>query len=140
MESDMAGENEVLERRKRQRFIARRDGADCFWVSFGGERLPVLDLSLEGFAVPAATPPEANREFDFVLHCDGVVEEVRGQARVVNFLASAAGGQAGCLFDGFEGEGAARLQAWLSDHVQAVSALPVTEDEAADIVTGPSLV
>lgn len=47
------------ERRKRQRFVARRWGSVCFWVVIDGERLPVNDLSLEGFSVPygALGPP-----------------------------------------------------------------------------------
>ena len=70
----MAGEQEVVERRKRQRFLVQRGGASCFRVSISGERLAVLDLSLEGFAMSAHTPPEANREFAFVLHCEGTKE------------------------------------------------------------------
>lgn len=133
-------DNPVFERRKRQRFVPRRDGAYCFSVVIEGARLPVLDLSLEGCAVPAETPPQADRRFDFALRCNGREGEVRGTARIVNFVGAVAGGQAGCVFDGFEGDGRARLEGWLREHVYDAAAVPITRDEAGRIVTGPSLV
>lgn len=132
--------NSVFERRRRQRFVARRDGAYCFSVVIEGGRLPVLDLSLEGFSVPAETPPQADRQFEFALRRNGHEGEIRGMARMVNFVGSVSGGQAGCMFDTFEGDGRSRLEAWLREHVYAVAAVPITPDEASRIVTGPSLV
>lgn len=136
----MSGEHEVVERRKRQRFLAQRGDAFRVQVSIAGERRPVLDLSLEGFAMPASSPPEANREFAFVLHCEGVKDEIRGRARVVNYLSAATGGQAGCLFDAFDADGAARLEAWLTTHVLENAWVPISEKDATAIVSGPSLI
>ena len=136
----MSGESEVVERRKRQRFVAQHGGAHCFWVSLTGERRPLLDLSLEGFAMPASSPPEANREFAFVLHREGASEEIRGRARVVNYLSTVSGGQAGCLFNAFDGDGAARLEDWLKAYVLDNAWVPITERDASAIVSGPSLV
>jgi len=136
----MSGDNELVERRKRQRFLAQRGGAFCVWVSIAGERLPVLDLSLEGFAMPASSPPVANREFAFVLGCEGVQDKIRGRARVVNYLSAATGGQAGCLFNAFDGDGAARLEAWLTTHVLDNAWVPIGDKDATAIVTGPSLI
>lgn len=133
-------DNPLFERRKRQRFVPRRDGAFCFSVVIEGGRMPVLDLSLEGFAVPAETPPQADRQFSFALRRNGRDGEVHGTARIVNFVGAVGGGQAGCLFDGFEGDGRERLEEWLREHVYEASALPITRDEAGRIVTGPSLV
>lgn len=132
--------NPAFERRRRQRFMARRDGAFCFSVVIEGGRLPVLDLSVEGFAVPAETPPQADRQFVFALRRNGKEGEVRGTARMVNFVGALAGGQAGCVIDRFEGDGLQRLEAWLCEHVLEVAAVPISPDEAGQIVKGPSLV
>lgn len=140
MSSDANKRGEVVERRKRQRFMARRDGRCVFSVIIDGQRLPALDLSLEGFAVPATTPPEANRVFAFVLQREGREGDIRGRARAVNHVSAVEGGQAGCLFDHFEGDGLGRLEAWLRDHVFEEAAIPITRDEAGLIVNGPSLV
>ena len=43
---------EHSERRRRQRFVARRWGNVCFWVVIDGQRQPLNDLSLEGFSLP----------------------------------------------------------------------------------------
>ncbi len=131
---------ETTERRKRQRFIAKRRGEYCFWALIDGERLPLLDLSLEGFGIPASSPPSSDRSFHFVLQRANVPDEISGRARVVNYLSSAEGGQAGCLFDSLDGEGASRLEDWLTAHVLASASVPITEKDASRIVSGPSLI
>lgn len=128
------------ERRKRQRFVARRWGSTCFWVSIDGHRLPLNDLSLEGFGVPASAPPAAPRSFPFVLHLDGIPDQIRGEAMTVNFLAAPEGGQLGCRFTSFEEGGDLRLHDWLTVHVIATASVRISEQEAAAIVAGPSLV
>lgn len=136
----MSDANEIVERRKRQRFLAQRGETPHFWIAVEGERMPLLDLSLEGFAMPALTPPPADKSFEFAMICDGEAGELRGRARVVNYVAHTAGGQAGCLFDAFEGDGALRLQRWLKAHVLDGAWVAITADDAEDIVTGPSLI
>lgn len=138
----MAQDNKVepLDRRKRQRFIAQRRGEYCFWVVLDGARVPLVDLSLEGFSVPASSPLASDRNHDFVLQRANVPDEIRGQAKAVNYIGAAAGGQAGCVFDSLEGDGKARLEEWLTAHVLANASIPINEKEAGQIVSGPSLV
>ncbi len=138
-EETMAGEAEG-ERRRRQRFVARRWGSVCFWVHMDGQRLPVNDLSLEGFSVLLGAPPVEPKTFGFVLQLEGIPDEIRGEARTMNFVFGADGGQLGCRFLSFEGEGAARLHDWLTIHVIATATVRISEKEAAAIVSGPSLV
>ena len=128
------------ERRRRQRFVAKRWGSVCFWIVINGQRLPLNDLSLEGFSLPAGVPPLGSGAFPFVLQIDGVPDEVRGMAEGMNFVLGAEGGLFGCRFLSFEGEGAARLHDWLTVHVIATATIRISEKEAAAIVTGPSLI
>ena len=92
------------ERRKRQRFVARRWGSVCFWVVIDGERLPVNDLSLEGFSVPYGAPLIEPRQLGFELSLDGIPERIFGVAETMNFTVGESGGQLGCRFLSFEGE------------------------------------
>jgi hypothetical protein len=131
---------ETAERRKCQRFVAKRRGEYCFFGVIDGQRLPLVDLSLDGFAIPAASPPPSDRSFEFVLQRTDVPDEISGRARVVNYLSSADGGQAGCLFDALDGDGRSRLEDWLTAHVLANASVPISEKDAARIVSGPSLV
>lgn len=138
----MADENLVDsgERRGRQRFLAKWRGEYCFWVVIAGERRPLLDLSMEGFAIQASSPPESGQSFDFVMQHANVPNEICGTARVVNYLSGPAGGQAGCLFVSLEPNGLARLEDWLTTHVLLNASVPITEKEAAKIVSGRSLI
>lgn len=140
MAEDGLDAGQHAERRKRQRFVARRGGSTCFWVSIDGLRLPLNDLSLEGFGVPANARPAAPRSFPFVLHLDGIPDQIRGEATTMNFLAAPEGGQLGCRFTSFEDDGALRLHDWLTVHVIATASVRISEQEAAAIVAGPSLV
>lgn len=135
-----AAQIELIERRRRQRFIAAQEGRPRFRVIIDGESLPVLDLSLEGFSMPVATPPAANRDLHFILQHAAHGGEVCGVARVVNYQGAPAGGQAGCAFASIDGDGRERLERWLSEHVRAGASVPITAPEAASIVNGRSLV
>lgn len=135
-----AGDSAHAERRKRQRFVAKRWGSACFWVLVDGERLPLIDLSLEGFSMPAGAPLQEQRTFPFVLQLEGIPDEIRGEARTVNFVVGEGGGQIGCCFLSFAGEGEVRLHDWLTVHLISTATLRISEKEAAAIVAGPSLI
>ena len=128
------------ERRKRQRFVARRWGNVCFWVVIDGARLPVNDLSLEGFSVPFGAPFVEPRQVSFELSLDGIPERIFGVADTMNFTVGTDGGLLGCRFVSFEGDGAIRLHNWLTVHVIATATVRISEREAAEIVSGPSLI
>ena len=131
---------EHQERRRRQRFVARRWGSVCFWVVIDGQRLPLNDLSLEGFSLSAGVPPLGNGPFPFVLQIEGVPDAIRGMAERMNFVLGEGGGLLGCRFLSFEGDGAASLHDWLTVHVIATATVRISEKEAAAIVAGPSLI
>ena len=130
---DVAGE-----RRRKQRFIARRRGEPCFWLVLDAQRIALNDLSAEGFSYSSPTPDENAETFDFVLQREGVPDEIRGRAQTVNYLADAA--QTGCRFLSLEGDGAQRLRDWLIAHVIVSASVRITEKDAAAIVAGPSLI
>lgn len=131
---------ETAERRSRQRFVAKWRGDYCFWVVIEGEREPLVDLSLEGFAVLADSPSRSDQSIAFVLQRSAVPDEIRGLARVVNHLSGPEGGQIGCVFEQLEGDGRERLEDWLTAHVLMNASVPISEKEAAMIVAGPSLI
>ncbi|THF64041.1 PilZ domain-containing protein [Pseudothauera nasutitermitis] len=139
-EAPAGEEQDSVERRSRQRFLATRWGQACFWVIVDDIKLALNDLSLEGFAYPASTAPASGRDFPFVLVRSGVPDEIRGIAQVVNYLQDAGGGQAGCAFVSFEGDGAERLNDWLVAHVIANATVRITEQDARNIVSGGSLI
>jgi len=131
---------EYRERRQRQRFLAKRAGATLFWVIFDGARIPLLDLSLEGFSIAAAAPPANNAAFAFELRLEGIPDKIKGQAEQINFVPGEPQGQIGCRFISLEGEGAIRLHEWLTIHVIASASVRITAKEAETIVEGPSLI
>lgn len=139
-DDDLEADQTLGERRRRQRFIARRWGSVCFWVLIDGARLPLNDLSLEGFSVPCGAPLAAPRAFAFVLQLEGIPDEIRGEACTMNFVDGADGGQLGCRFLSFAGEGAERLREWLTAHLISTATVRISEQEAAEIVAGPSLI
>lgn len=128
------------ERRKRQRFVAKRRGEQCFWVVIDGQRYPLTDLSLAGFAVPVSSPLPTGKVIEVVLQRANVPDEIHGQARVVNHTQAAGGGQAGCLFETLDSAASERLEDWLAAHVLMTASVPINEREAASIVRGPSLI
>ena len=131
-------EDSAAERRRNQRFVARRRGEPCFWVVMAEQRVALNDLSAEGFSYPSSRPREIGEAFDFVLQREGVPDEIRGRAETVNHLANAA--QTGCHFVRMEDGGAERLRDWLIAHVIMTASVRITEKDAAAIVAGPSLV
>lgn len=139
-EGRMADGNVVLERRRRQRFVAKRRGEFCFWALIEGERYPLQDLSIEGFGVRVFPAFELGKVFAFGLRRAGVPDEVRGLARAVNQVDAGHGALGGFLFESFEAGGRPRLEEWLTAHVLASATVPITEKEAAAIVSGPSLI
>jgi hypothetical protein len=126
------------ERRRIQRFLAMRRGEPWFWVVIDGERIPLRDISVDGFAITAEAPPAAGEAFDFVLHREGVPDQIRGRAQSVNFIASVS--QAGCRFVEMEADGMDRLRDWLIALVIMNASVRISEKDAAAIVAGPSLI
>jgi len=139
-EDQGSGNGDHQERRRRQRFVAKRWGQVCFWVVINGQRLPLNDLSLEGFSLSAGVPPLGSGAFPFVLQIEGVPDEIRGMAEGMNFVFGEEGGLFGCRFLSFEDDGAGRLHDWLTVHVIATATVRISEKDAAAIVTGPSLI
>lgn len=136
----MANEDVVVERRRRQRFVAKRRGEFCFWALIEGERFPLQDLSIEGFGVQVFPGFELDKVFPFVLRRAGVPDEVRGLARAVNKVDAGVGALGGFLFESFEVDGRARLEEWLTAHVLASATVPISEKDATAIVSGRSLI
>jgi hypothetical protein len=126
------------ERRSIQRFLALRRGEPWFWVVIEGERVPLRDISIDGFAITAEAPPAGGEPFDFVLHREGVPDRISGRAQSVNFIAAEA--QAGCRFVALEDGGAERLRDWLIALVIMNASVRISEKDAAAIVAGPSLI
>ncbi|MCL2658694.1 MAG: PilZ domain-containing protein [Betaproteobacteria bacterium] len=135
-----ASGSDYQERRRNQRFIAKRDGETCFWILMDGQRKPLNDLSLSGFGIPGAAEDATPREFDFELRLEGIPDKIRGVARIVNHVPNATGGQIGCRFVSFQGDGEENLKEWLTTHVIWSSSVRLSEKEAAAIVSGPSMI
>lgn len=136
--ADTAFESVNADRRVRQRFVARRHGRPCFWAQRGDERTALNDLSLEGFSAPFPLPPQG--EFEVVLRREGVPDEIRSLAVVVNQVSGPDGPASGCRFVGLSEDAAARLQEWLVAHVIMSATVRITERDALMIVQGRSLV
>ncbi|MDX9884111.1 PilZ domain-containing protein [Thauera sp.] len=130
--------SDSAERRCIQRFLAMRRGEPWFWVVIDGERIPLRDISVDGFAITAEAPPAAGEAFDFVLHREGVPDQIRGRAQSVNFIAPVS--QAGCRYLELKGDGMERLRDWLIALVIMNASVRISEKDAAAIVAGPSLI
>lgn len=129
------------ERRRRQRFLARGgDGSEPFWIAVDGQRLPLHDLSLEGFSLSSPNPAASPGAFPFELRLEGIPDRVRGTAEPVNFVAGEPAGLIGCRFVSLEGEGVQRLHEWLTVHVIRSASVRISAKEAEAIVAGPSLI
>lgn len=133
-------QDDTLERRSNQRVFAAQQGHPRFWISYEGLRLPVIDLSLRGFSFHISCPPRGDEIFEFTLIWEGAPGEITGRAQIVNYLGSAAGGQAGCRLERISDTDRQRLTEWLIRHVQNTSAVNITEKEVLDIVSGPSFI
>jgi hypothetical protein len=127
------------ERRIHQRFVAKLHGEPCFWALVGEERLPLNDLSLKGFALPAPPALILGAQFDFTLQRTGVPDTIQGSAEVTGIFGKGAR-SAGCRILRFEGDGEERLQDWLVTHVIRSATVRISEKDAVAIVSGHSLV
>lgn len=134
----MSENNSSGERRTRQRFMATRDGSVHFWITVSGQRIPLKDVSLDGFSMPGKAD-DALGEFDFEMHLNDIPDRVRGRAEAVNFVPSD-GGYIGCRFVSLEGDGAGTLHDWLTVHVICAASIRISAKEAEAIVKGPSLI
>lgn len=132
-------EDTTEERRCIQRILTTQEGKPPFWLLVGQARIGLRDLSLEGFAAPGSPGLEPGRPFAFGIEWEGEAGTVSGEAEVVNRL-GAGSGQVGCRILAFAGDGRERLHRWLAAHVAACAAVPVSAEEAAEIVSGPCIV
>jgi len=128
------------ERRHHQRFIAQRDGRYCFWIDMNGERYPLLDLSIQGFSVAPSLVPPVGTVIRFTLYRNEGTDRLSGRAEVKNQVWAAGKWQIGCLFRELSDAALAQLHTWLTSHVLTGASLPLTEEEAEEIVSGPSLI
>jgi hypothetical protein len=136
----MNSHNDYAERRQRQRFAAKRDGKACIDILINGQRLPVIDLSIDGFSIPADNALElATFDFEMCL-IDGFGDKVRGRAEAVNQIGDAATGQIGCRFLTLSEKDSKTLQEWLTVIVICGASVRLTPDDAEAIVKGPSLI
>jgi hypothetical protein len=132
-------EDSTEERRCAQRILTSQEGRPPFWLLVGQARLALCDLSLEGFAVPGALGLDEGRAFAFSIEWDGEAGSIHGEAEVVNALGGASG-QIGCRILALSEDGHERLHRWLAAHVAACAAVPISAEEAAEIVSGPCIV
>jgi hypothetical protein len=136
--------SDVNERRQRQRIMVEsaQVPAPAFRLECDNAVIAVRDVSLEGFSMHVSTAPDSQTEFRFSLSRSGMDGTVSGRAVAVNYVrgATADTGIAGCHVTAFDDDGKERLAQWLSAHVAAVAGVPLTEQEAREIVDGPSLV
>ena len=131
---------DVTERRQHQRFIARRGGRYCFWAEIDGQRYPLLDLSMHGFAVAPQNLPAVGETLTFTLFREGVPDKISGQAEVRNHVGQGEKRQAGCRFLTLSDDESTRLMEWLTAHVLMTTSVPISEKDAEKIVSGPPLI
>ena len=129
-----------VERRLRQRFVAKRRGEVCFWILLDEAELPAEDLSLEGFGISAEFPVTMGKVVPVTLKRAGVPDRIKAFAHAVNCSGDGIGAVVGFVFDRFEDDGAVRLQDWLTAHVLACATVKISEADASKIVSGPSLI
>jgi hypothetical protein len=128
----------VGERRKRQRFVAKRWGNVCFWVVIDGSACRSMTCPWRASVCPSVRRFEP-RTFPFVLQLDGIPDEVRGVAETMNFVLGTDGGCSAAASSPSRAT-AIRLHDWLTVHVIATATVRISEREAAEIVSGPSLI
>ena len=104
------------------------------------QRIPLVDVSLEGFSIAATADFTGGQTFDFELRLTDIPDKVRGSAETVNQIETASGKLIGFRFVSFDGEGFLRLHEWLTVLVIANATVRITSKEAARIVEGPSLI
>lgn len=130
----------IGESRKQQRFVAKRRGRYCFWVEMDNQLHPLEDLSIGGFAMGGTAAPEAGTILDFTLRRATDEDQIKGRAKVLNSFTTHAGPRAGVLFEYLLEDGEKRLDKWLVDHVLDTASVPISRQDAQEIVHGASLV
>lgn len=136
----MSTDPNYTERRQRQRFAALRDGKPCITLHVDGQSVTLIDLSIDGFSIPAGIiPPETTFDFEMRL-IDGFGDKVRGSAKAVNQIGTEAGGQTGCQIVAMADGDAQNLQEWLTVIVICGASVRLTPADAEAIVKGPSLI
>jgi hypothetical protein len=133
-------QNELDEKRTRQRFLAKRGDTPFFWLVLDGERIPLEDLSLEGFSVQSAALLKNGEAFPLELRIEGIPDKLRGEAQAVNFAEGNPLGLCGCRFVRLDPPGIDRLTEWLTVHVIASATVRISVKDAEKIVSGPSLI
>jgi len=125
--------------RRTQRILASREGRPAFWLLRGTERIALHDLSLEGFALPETLGYRHGMRMPFIIAFDGVAEQVRGEAEVANVIGGT-DGRTGFRIHAMDAADRRRLHEWLAGHVLACAAVPISGEDAAALVAGPSIV
>lgn len=136
----MSNPADYTERRRHQRFLARRGDTPCFWVELDGIRFPLNDVSLEGFSAPTPIPLQPGQDFAFALRIEGIPDRIRGRAKAVNEVPYGESSLIGCSFVALDGSGAEDLKEWLTAHVISLASVRISAAEAEAIVQGPSLI
>lgn len=129
----------AVDHRRIQRIAARREGRPVFWLQIGGNRLPLDDLSLEGFGITGAGQYRPGMAVSFILLRDDDAALVRGEGEVANQFGGC-GGRTGFHIRAMAEEDRKRLHAWLAAHVIACASVPISEEDAAALVSGPSII
>jgi hypothetical protein len=132
-------QDSVVDHRRIQRIAATREGRPAFWLSRADGRLPLYDLSLEGFALSGSDDYPPGMTIAFVIVRDGDGDRVCGEAEVANRFGGASG-RTGFRIVAMSAEDRGRLHAWLAAHVLACASVPISEQDASSVVAGPSIV
>jgi hypothetical protein len=136
----MSPDSDYSERRQHQRFPAIRDGKPCIDIEINGTRQELIDLSVDGFSIPACSL-EPDSSFDFIMRLiDGFGDKVRGRAQVVNELGGPENKQIGCCFVSLDERSEKILHEWLTVIVICGASVRLTPEDAEAIVKGPSLI
>lgn len=133
-------QNDLDEKRTRQRFLAKRGDSPFFWLVLDGERIPLEDLSLEGFSIPTSSLLRNGDPFPLELRIADIPDKLRGEAQAVNFIPGEPLGLSGCRFTRLDPPGIDRLMEWLTVHVIASATVRISAKDAEKIVGGPSLI
>lgn len=128
------------DQRRRQRFVASRRGEPCFWIEINGNRVSLLDLSIDGCGLMNCCHLHKGECFDFVLSRAGVPDKISGKGRVMSEMCTPEGETVGVLFEMLDDNDRARLSDWLTAHVLASASVPISEKDAELIVKGPPLI
>lgn len=133
----MSTQDDYQERRKRQRFAARRDGKPCISIRIGEQQIALNDLSIDGFSIPHNDAIPLNEPFDFEMRLiDGFGDRIRARAVAVNEVNEILG----CQFLDLDAAQQRTLEEWLTVIVICGASVRLTPADAEAIVKGPSLI